>query len=60
MVRKELLQIMACPACKRDVILKDDKIVCTACGRKYPIRGGIPVMLVEEAEMPDGRDIQKK
>ncbi|MBL7084728.1 MAG: Trm112 family protein [Candidatus Omnitrophica bacterium] len=47
---KELLKILACPACKADVELKENKIVCTKCGRKYPIRDGIPIMLIEEAE----------
>ena len=47
---KELLKIMACPACKAGVELKENKIVCTKCGRKYPIREGIPIMLIEEAE----------
>ena len=47
---KELLKILACPACKANVELKEEKIVCTNCGRKYPIRDGIPVMLIEEAE----------
>jgi len=47
---KELLKILACPVCKTDVELKEEKIVCTKCGRKYPIREGIPVMLIEEAE----------
>jgi uncharacterized protein YbaR (Trm112 family) len=26
--------------------------VCKKCGRRYPIRDGIPVMLIEEAELP--------
>lgn len=47
---EELLKILACPACKQDVELKENKIVCTSCGRKYPIRDGIPIMLIEEAE----------
>ena len=51
MVDKELLDILACPACKGDVEEKDDKIVCLQCQRKYPIRDGIPVMLVDEAEV---------
>ena len=28
------------------------RLVCVQCGRRYPIRDGIPVMLVEEAEQP--------
>jgi len=33
-----------------DVVSEDQKIICVKCQRKYPIRGGIPIMLVEEAE----------
>lgn len=47
---EKLLQILACPACKAAVRLKDEKICCVQCGRKYPIRDGIPIMLIEEAE----------
>lgn len=52
MIDKQLLSILACPACQQDVVEKDGKIVCTnsKCGKKYPIREGIPVMLVDEAE----------
>jgi len=50
MIDKELLDILACPACKSDVELKDNKITCKKCGKKYPIRKGIPVMLIDEAE----------
>ena len=50
MIDKELLDILACPACKADVELKDNKIVCKKCGKKYPVREGIPVMLIDEAE----------
>ena len=50
MIDKELLEILACPACKADVDLKLDKIVCKKCGKKYPIRDGIPIMLIDEAE----------
>jgi len=54
MIDKELLNVLACPACKSDVKLDGDKIVClnSACGLRYPIRDGIPVMLSEEAEKP--------
>lgn len=50
MIDQELLTILACPACQGNVELKDEKIVCVKCGRKYPIKNGIPVMLVDEAE----------
>ena len=50
----ELLEILACPACKTRVVLQDERIVCTnsSCGLRFPIRDGIPVMLIDEAEKP--------
>jgi uncharacterized protein YbaR (Trm112 family) len=51
MIDQELLKILACPVCKTDVSLKNEKIVCQSCQRKYPIKDGIPIMLVEEAEL---------
>jgi len=53
MIDDDLLKILACPLCKADVFLKENKIVCTKCGRKYPIKDGIPIMLIEEAETAD-------
>lgn len=59
MIDEKLLAILACPVCKTDVKLEDDRIVCVKCGRRYPIReGGIPVMLVDEAEMPSGEQTE--
>ena len=54
MISKELLDILACPLCKVEVRLEEDRLVCTECGRRYPIRDGIPVMLIDEAEVPEG------
>jgi len=50
MLDKELLNILACPSCKGDVLQKEEKIICKQCGLKYPIRDEIPIMLIEEAE----------
>ncbi|NLT72902.1 MAG: Trm112 family protein [Chloroflexi bacterium] len=53
MLSEELLAILACPACKTAVILKQDRwLICQnpSCGRKYPIKDGIPVMLIEEGD----------
>ena len=54
MVDQELLEILACPKCKADVKLEGDRIICTnpKCGLRYPVRDGIPVMLIDEAEPP--------
>ncbi|MDD5091469.1 MAG: Trm112 family protein [Candidatus Wallbacteria bacterium] len=52
MLKKELLEILACPICKKDVEYLPDKeqLLCHNCRKKYPVRNGIPVMLPEEAE----------
>ena len=54
MLEKAFLEILACPACKSPVREEGEKLICTSsgCGLRYPIRDGIPVMLVEEAEKP--------
>ena len=54
MIDKELLAILACPLCKTDVRLEGDRIVCVKCGRRYPIKDDIPIMLIDEAELPGG------
>ena len=55
MVDPKLLEILRCPSCVREKpgLLKLEKetwLVCQEadCGRKYPIRDDIPVMLIEE------------
>jgi uncharacterized protein YbaR (Trm112 family) len=50
MIDDELRAILACPACKGDLLFEDTRIICPACRKAYPIRDGIPVMLIGEAE----------
>lgn len=54
MIEQKLIDILACPACedRPPVRLSDDGqfLICDQCGRKYPVRNDIPVMLVDEAE----------
>jgi uncharacterized protein YbaR (Trm112 family) len=54
-ISPDLLEILACPACKAKVDLKEDgsALKCRACKRVYPIRDDIPVMLVDEATIED-------
>ena len=51
MISKELLEILVCPACKSDIKLEGDRIVCSKCMRRYPIKDDIPIMLIDEAEI---------
>ncbi len=52
-----LLDILICPDCHGDVEYKERRhlIICQQCGLQYPVRDGIPVMLVEEATRPRRR-----
>jgi uncharacterized protein YbaR (Trm112 family) len=52
MIDSRLLEILACPACKGDLVYdqKDQKLICEKCRLKYPIKDDIPVMLVDQAE----------
>ncbi|MEU0846338.1 Trm112 family protein [Streptomyces sp. NPDC005962] len=54
-----LLEILACPAChaplREEEAEETPELVCTdgkACGLAYPVREGIPVLLVDEARRP--------
>jgi len=54
-IDKELLDILICPNCRGEVeyLEDEDLIVCTGrCKYRYPVRDGIPVMLIEEAAKP--------
>lgn len=48
---KKLLDILACPICKGPLIYRPEagELICKADRLAFPIREGIPVMLVEEA-----------
>jgi uncharacterized protein YbaR (Trm112 family) len=52
-VDPELLAILACPLDKQPVKREGNYLVCQECQRHYPIRDGIPVMLIDEALTPD-------
>lgn len=47
----ELLKILACPACKKPLAYNasPEALDCAACRKRYPVRDGIPVLLVDEA-----------
>jgi uncharacterized protein YbaR (Trm112 family) len=49
---RELLEVLACPKCKGEVRLneKKDALICDRCKLFYPIRDGIPVMLIDQAK----------
>lgn len=58
-MKKELMDILACPVCKGDlelsIVAEDDKgevvegsLFCGKCDQRYPIEEGIPNLLPPE------------
>ena len=48
----ELWDVLACPADDHGAVIADEatnEIVCTVCARRFPVRDGIPVMLLGDA-----------
>ncbi len=51
-VKKELLELLACPQCKGPIRPNDsgDGLICNYCKLLYEIRDDIPVMLIDQAK----------
>jgi uncharacterized protein YbaR (Trm112 family) len=51
-IDKKLLEILACPSCKGDIkeVEGGNGLKCVECGLVYPVRDGIPIMLIDEAK----------
>lgn len=63
MVPQELIEMLRCPVCvqqgagKLDLV-KNTWLVCSDCGRKYPIIEDIPVMLIEDGDKWAGTKVE--
>jgi uncharacterized protein YbaR (Trm112 family) len=49
----KLLEILVCPVTKTRLLWQGDELISEAAALAYPIRNGIPIMLVEEARSLD-------
>ena len=53
----ELLAILACPDIHHSPLTVDEaasELLCTTCDRAFPVRDGIPVLLLDEARHRNG------
>jgi uncharacterized protein YbaR (Trm112 family) len=50
----QLLQILRCPLTLSPLRQDGDYLIAEVGGLMYPVRDGIPVMLIEEAKLPPG------
>jgi uncharacterized protein YbaR (Trm112 family) len=50
-VPEQLLRILVCPKCRGDLEYREaeSELVCHVCRVRYPVRDGIPIMLIDEA-----------
>lgn len=48
-----LLEILVCPKCKELVVPIQEEafLTCDLCQLHYPVRDGIPVMMLDEAQV---------
>jgi uncharacterized protein len=54
MITPELLEILACPVCRKPLVLRgEEALKCNECRRVYPIRNGIPILLEPEATVEE-------
>lgn len=49
MVDARILDIVVCPQCRGKLTLETESLFCVACALAYPIRNGIPVLLIDAA-----------
>ncbi|MBQ17597.1 MAG: hypothetical protein CMJ65_10775 [Planctomycetaceae bacterium] len=54
----DLADLVVCPQCRSRLVLSAESLVCTGAGCRlsFPVREGIPVLLVDEADELDPAD----
>lgn len=54
-IRPEILEILACPRCKKSIRLNEtgDGLICDRCKLLYEIKDDIAIMLIDEAKRLD-------
>ena len=45
----DLLEILACPRCHGPLVTEPASLRCDRCRVRYPVAGGIPVLLTRDA-----------
>ncbi len=62
MLNADLLKnFLACPACKSSLKEIGTTLLCTnaACRRRYEVRDGIPVMLIDESTVVEPAEFER-
>ncbi len=53
-VDAETMDLLRCPLTRSRLRQEGDALVAEVGGLRYPVREGFPVMLIEEAQLPEG------
>jgi uncharacterized protein YbaR (Trm112 family) len=56
MISSDLLNILRCPMDPSNTRLRldNDRLICERCATRFRIKDGLPVLIIEEAELPEG------
>jgi uncharacterized protein YbaR (Trm112 family) len=49
---KQWVEDLACPVCSSGLRFEPTAVVCSGCGRTYPVADGIPVLIAQRASEP--------
>ncbi len=52
MLRENIINDLVCPIGKYPLIQNGDILVCTNCGAEFPVKEGIPMLLIDDAILP--------
>ena len=59
MINQKLLEILVCPKTHSSLVLHGDELISKGAKLAYPIRDGIPIMLIEEARELSQEELEK-
>ena len=48
-MNKDYLSVLRCPVCKGELQQQADGVLCASDALLFPIRDGMPIMLIEQA-----------
>jgi len=54
MLSNDIIESLRCPIGKAELKQDGDFLICSLCGVKFPVRDNIPVLMTDEAIMPEG------
>tara|TARA_S200000501_G_scaffold348902_1_gene364551 strand:+ start:157 stop:330 length:174 start_codon:yes stop_codon:yes gene_type:complete len=57
-MNEKLLEILVCPLTRNKLILKNDELISREAKLAYPIREGIPILIISEARSISDEDLK--